>query len=326
MSLSLATHMIFVLLILLLLNRFPKPTPGEDVRRVNVVLSLRTPENETKYLEHLELASSEPPEQEPNDLAAAVTGETSSPPEIPLPETPKLDLPGLTPVDANFDANIMASAADSPLGKHQYELSDAELKLIEREQNYFRNREPPGPAATIGVFGSGPLEGRRFVFVIDRSRSMGSSGLGVIDRAQKELAAAIDQLQNNHWFQVVAYNERTTTIARREMLRATDENKKLLPEFMSNLISYGATNHENGLVAALSFQPDVIVLLTDSGYPELDGGQLKVVHTLARGRVSINTIQFGSGPLQETENFMMRLASQNSGTYRYINVNDWQNE
>ena len=37
----------------------------------------------------------------------------------------------------------------------------------------------------------------------------------------------------------------------------------------------------------------------------------------------IHCIQFGSGPQQETNNFMMEMARQNGGSYRYINVTQW---
>ena len=153
---------------------------------------------------------------------------------------------------------------------------------------------------------------------------MGTGGLGVIAQAHKQLTAAIADLKNNHWFQVVAYNDFTAMIDRREMLRATEENKKLLPNFMSELISYGATNHENGLTAALLLKPDVIVFMTDGGYPVLNGNQMRLVKQMARRRTTIHTLQFGSGPLQENNNFMMELARQNSGTFRYINVNSWK--
>ena len=321
LSLSLLMHAALVLLAFLLIGRLPKSMPGESISRGSVVLTVQS-ETETEYLtEDDQPADSQPSESQPAESATSASA--AGPPAINLPELAKLDLPGITPVETQFDANKLTETP-SKTGKHEYTLSEEDLKMIKKDQSHFRNKEPPGPSASINVFGSGQMEGRRFVFVIDRSKSMGSGGLGVIDLAQKQLTLAIGELKKNHFFQVVAYNDNTVTIDGREMLRATDANKSKLPDFMDNLISYGATNHEDGLVAAMLFRPDVVVFMTDGGYPTLDGNQLKLIRQMARRRTTVHTLQFGSGPLQENDNFMMELARQNSGTFRYINVNQWR--
>ena len=321
LALSLFMHLGLIALAIYLISYIPKGLPGEELARGSVVLAVQN-ENETEYLTEDNLEATEASASSANN--AAVAEETATPPPMNLPEIPELDLPGVTAVDSSFDANQLTQVP-AKKGKHEYTLSEDDLKTIKADQSYFRNQEPPGPSASISVFGSGLMEGRRFVFVIDRSKSMGTAGLGVIDLAQKQLANAIGELKDNHYFQVIAYNEGVVMIDRSELLRATEENKKLLPEFMKQLISYGATNHEGGLVAAMTFRPDVIVFLNDGGYPRLDGAQLKFIKQMARRRTSIHTLQFGRGPLQENDNFMMRLARENSGSFRYINVNKWRN-
>ena len=79
--------------------------------------------------------------------------------------------------------------------------------MIADDQRRIKAQQPVGNPASISVFGSGQLNGRRFVFVIDRSQSMGAGGLGVLDRARTELANAINQLESNHSFQIVAYHD-----------------------------------------------------------------------------------------------------------------------
>ena len=49
------------------------------------------------------------------------------------------------------------------------------------------------------------MTGRRFVFILDRSQSMGGQGLGVLSQAQNELSEAISRLQENH--QLLIYNQ-----------------------------------------------------------------------------------------------------------------------
>ena len=147
--------------------------------------------------------------------------------------------------------------------------------------------------------------------------------LGVLKRAVKELSTAINQLEDYHQFQIVAYNDRTITMSRREMLPASEFNKKQAPEFINGLIAFGGTSHDYGLYAALAFHPDVVVLMTDAGFPELNGGHLNEMKIMSRGKVQIHTIQFGSGPFQVDDNFMKQLALQSQGSFRYIDVNQW---
>ena len=113
------------------------------------------------------------------------------------------------------------------------------------------------------------------------------------------------------------------TIGQRALLPINPENVKQLPEFISNLVAFGPTNHEYGLLGALAFQPDVIVLMTDGGFPELNETVLKRMNRMARGKTQIHCVQFGTGPLQKSDNFMTKLAEQNDGSFRYINVNRW---
>ncbi|MDG1873553.1 MAG: VWA domain-containing protein, partial [Mariniblastus sp.] len=240
----------------------------------------------------------------------------------PMKAPDRPDLPGFAPSD--FDANEMADVPAKSENQSQYQLSEEDLKLIREDQRLVKSRKPVGNPATLNVFGSGNLTGRSFVFVLDRSKSMGGGGLGVIEAARTELGAAINQLEPHHKFQIVGYHERTVTIAKRQLLLATENNKQLVPTFIRNLAAFGATNHENGLVSAIAFKPDVIVLLTDGGYPELNQSQLKIMKRMAGPKCSIHCVQFGIGALQTQANFMTKLASQNQGSFNYIDVMKWK--
>jgi Ca-activated chloride channel family protein len=207
-----------------------------------------------------------------------------------------------------------------------HKLSEEDLKLIESEQRLLKARAPKGNPAVISVFGSGGMTGRSFVFVIDRSHSMGNQGLGVIAAARKELSAAINQLESNHLFQIVGYHESTHTMQSRRLLAANKENKLAVPHHIGNMSAFGATSHENGMIAALAFKPDVIMLMTDGGFPLLNETQLKTIHRLAPDGCEIHCVQFGIGPLQKSQNFMTRMAEQNEGTFRYIDVTKWKKQ
>ena len=316
-GLSLALHTLLIVLLLVLINRIPPRKIGDDIRRGSLVLALTQTDQPTDYLTE---DDTPPAEESQRPTAEPADASLAPPPAIEIPQLP--ELPGQAAVDT-MDVNNMADVPKNSATPQAFSLSEDDLKMIAKEQRELKAKQPVGPPASIRVFGSGQLTGRRFVFVIDRSKSMGSQGLGVLNRAVEELSSAINQLEATHQFQIVAYHDRTITMSRRALLPASDFNKQQAPEFIDGLMAFGGTSHQNGMSAALAFQPDIVVLMTDAGFPDLHGGHLKEIEIMSRGNVQIHTIQFGSGPLQETENFMKQLARQSQGSFRYIDVNQW---
>ena len=323
--LSFLTH--FFLVSLLLLWGFSSPSSGPqgELRRAGIVLSSANAEKETEYFNETDLAEDSQQDSDSETSEASVSP-PPAPPALSNPVSEALpELPGLEAVEPNqFDASQMAETPNQSDTSTQYQLSEEDLKLIAADQRLLQSRKPVGEPATLSVFGAGGLSGRSFVFVIDRSQSMGAQGLGVIQAARSELTAAINQLEPHHKFQIVGYHERTVTVSKRQMLPATAENKKLVPEFIRNLAAFGGTNHENGLIAALVFKPDVIVLMTDGGYPELNDWKIKELQRMSKRGAPIHCIQFGVGSLQKQINFMTKLSTQTSGSFRYIDVSQWR--
>ncbi len=259
----------------------------------------------------------------PSEAAALSAAAASAAPELPVIEAP--DLPGM-PLEsvATANANSMAEVAVAPSKVKRYQLTEADLENIAKDRAHFERLKPKGKATTINLFDGGSMIGRKFAFVIDRSHSMGGDGLGVLNEARKELSNAVSGLELNHEFQIIAYHDKTTMITKRKLLIANDQNKQLVKNFFEGLGAFGSTEHFYGLIAGLDLGPDVLVLMTDGGSPALSPDQLKRVRKMAGGRTEIHCIQFGSGPLQDTDNFMKKLARQNGGSFRYINVYDWR--
>ncbi len=317
LGLSFLLHTLLLFLVFLLIERMPNVSPGDDIRRGSLVLTFNNTEQTTDYLTEEDLT------RELDSLAANANSPLpaeAAPPAIELPAIP--DLPGTASVET-LDATDMANVPKNSTPPSEFSLSKEDLEMIAKEQRALKAQQPKGPPASISVFGSDELTGQRFVFVIDRSQSMGNQGLGVLKRAAKELSSAINQLKDYHQFQIVAYHDRTITMSRRAMLPASDFNKQQAPKFIDELVAFGGTSHDYGLYAALAFHPDVVVFMTDGGPPELNGGHLNEIKIMSRGRTQIHTIQFGSGPLQATDNFMKQLARQSRGSFRYIDVNQW---
>ncbi len=166
-------------------------------------------------------------------------------------------------------------------------------------------------------------EGSKFVYVFDRSGSMGGSGRNALNAAKTELVASLRSLDRVHQFQIIFYNENPVVFnpsgRAGKLAFATEQNKERARRFIGSILSDGATRHEAALKQAIRMQPDVIFFLTDADEPRLSAGQLYEIRRRAGG-ITINAIEFGLGPKQGGDNFLMRLARQNGGQYAYVDV------
>ncbi|MBL9123826.1 MAG: hypothetical protein JNG90_09355, partial [Planctomycetaceae bacterium] len=181
---------------------------------------------------------------------------------------------------------------------------------------------PGGGTASTSVFGI-PAEGYRFVYVFDRSASMGGSGRSTLAAAKLELVKSLASLGSNHQFQIIFYNESPSILniaGTNRLVFGTDQNKELARRFVGGITADGATRHEEALLLALRLKPDVIFFLTDADEPGLSSAQLGRIHRLCEGVTTINTIEFGLGPALDGENFLARLARENGGQYAYFDV------
>lgn len=314
---SVVTHVLILLLLFLWLADSQSAPSVEAPRGGEIVLTKISSDAEVQYI------TKDDATNQPISSASKSNVQTDSPPELPDFEAADLNLAGATPVDSTVDVNAMASEATRSGARFEYKLSESDLETMEADRKHFESIKAAGAPTTISVFGSGELTGRKFVFLIDRSKSMGEQGLRVLRNATSELVNGINALEENHFFQIIAYNDHITALRQRSLLQATNDNKNLVPEFMTNLLAYGGTNHLDAFYAAMSFNPDVILVLNDGGFPELNGGQIAELGRLS-GKTEIHALHFGLGNPQSKNHFMQQVAEACSGTYRYIDVRRWQ--
>lgn len=177
--------------------------------------------------------------------------------------------------------------------------------------------------ARTGIFGA-EAEGFKFVYVFDRSGSMGGSGRSALNAAKAELLASLEDLGDVHQFQIIFYNQEPTIFplagAQGRLVFANDSNKRRAERFIQQITADGATAHEDALKAALALRPDVIFFLTDADEPTLNSAQMKRIEKLNSGRSVIHVIEFGMGPYLGVENFLVRLARENRGTHAYVDL------
>jgi len=324
--LSLTLHLAAVLAGSMLIRGSQLPVSGEEAARPAAIVLARMAQNtKTNYFT--------PEERQQGDSEGIASATTSSPGAsgfediLPTADSPPLStlarlpqLPG--PLAPSGETLVLRSQPSGGKGKGISHLTAADkAAILAKDAARPRAQKPTGPTAKLSLFGSNEAEGRSFVFLIDRSQSMGGEGLGAIEAAAKELATSVAALQESHRFQVIAYNQKPLYLTGREMLPATAGNKQQLIDFVKNLSAFGATEHEVGIFAALKLKPDAIFLLSDGGDPVLSRGQLLSIRAAAKG-TAIHCLHFGSGPRGDERSFLETLAEYTGGGYLYINMSE----
>ena len=233
--------------------------------------------------------------------------------------TPAISLPGPAPA-VSYDSTFLNQTPGSATGSRIIASAIDPSEILDEEAARRQRQLARGPAAAVELFGSARAEGRSFLFLVDRSKSMGRQGLQALAAAEAELIRGLSQLKPNHRFQVMAYHHHSVYLIDRELLRATKDNLQAIRGYLSHLAAFGATDHEKALRTALTWEPDVLFLLTDGGEPGLTAAQIRMISRRAAGKTVIHCIQFGFGPQRTEANFLTRLADENSGSYRYVNM------
>lgn len=308
---SLIFHLCVFIALGLWIRGTSRGLPGEGTRPVGIVLASGDPEQDGEYTDDAAAQAAAAPVEATPDPLAEITPE-----QVQLPQ---IDLPGRVDAAATTDPSLTSKPSLKVSGRPVIATNAVTAEELAAEAAGRKKRGPKGPVAQVSLFGSAAAPGRSFVFVIDRSESMGGEGLGVLSDAEVELIRALERLEPVHRFQVIAYNMKRVFMTEREMVPATPENRGRVSTFLRGLAAFGGTQHKAALLTALHLEPDVVFLLTDGGDPELNSADLAAIRDAA-GRTSIHCIQFGMGPLQDSDLFLQKLALQNRGSYGYVDV------
>jgi len=315
--LSLVVHLLALLVMAIAFKGVATALPGEGERPVAIVLARASENQSVEYFDDDSSSANESFSEPAANQSALPTEDANAP-----PVDKDIKLPGLP--DANIGASLSNELVQVPsLSEYDRKAlfpGAGDADILAEEALRARPTGPTGRSANIGVFGSQGVSGHSFVFVIDRSKSMGGEGLGALGAAAKELYTALSTLEPHHEFQIIAYNHATLYVDKqRKLLKATDENKAKVPLFFNTLVAFGQTAHETALLSALRLKPDVIFLLNDGGDPYLNEIQMQRIKERTGRRTAIHCFLFGFRPPDE-DNFMVQLARRNSGTYQFIDM------
>lgn len=315
---------VLIILTLTITQAVPPPKGLTEEKAADVGIAFRTQDDEKVLYESAadvmadEAGTSESSDSQPEDtskktdseviaeLSSAIAGESS--PEIP-------DLASLAP-------GLAPASGDGSTG-------------LERVTDGLGNVTGVGPGTFKG-FGKGKIscfgtsgEGSTFVFVFDRSASMGFHPADTAETPMKaakiELRRSLRTLQSNQQFQIIFYNgleEDLLQFEKNRLLFASRENVVAAERFLASIVPLGGTDHRTALNLALRQHPDVIFFLTDADENEttLNSADLERIRKNSAG-TQINAIQFGNGPNPQTGNWLAKLAEQSGGQYVYLDVN-----
>jgi len=167
--------------------------------------------------------------------------------------------------------------------------------------------------------------GRKFVFVVDSSRSMTGPKWFA---ACHELYAAISRLRPNQQFYVVFFDGRAHPMPRGfeefnppGLLAATEDNRLILKQFVSSIQLGFDTRPYMAMRMAMELKPDAIYLLSDGEFKDNTARYLKrnnkirLKDRLKMPAVVVHTIGFHS---RAGQRILRRIAKDNGGTYKFV--------
>jgi hypothetical protein len=217
-----------------------------------------------------------------------------------------------------------AGIASQPVGRSGASTSDsttaAALDVISRQG--YRAASLDGRAHT-SFFGL-EASGRRFVYVLDRSGSMGDPDNKPLAAAKEELLSSLARLGDIHQFFLIFYNEEPAIFKSsggRQLVFADELNKASARRFVESIQAHGGTRHYDALLKAIALGPDVIFLLTD-GEPkdDLAAEELARLKRSNGGLAQIHVVQFANSPYDR--NSLVQLANENRGQHTYKNLRE----
>jgi hypothetical protein len=191
-----------------------------------------------------------------------------------------------------------------------------------------------GPGSATGMFGLRD-EGRRIVYVFDRSESMNSvftyqyadgksKSITSLQAAKDELLKSVNELSNGGEFAMVFYNDFAMAFqdhyAPDGISHADDRTKEAAQQFIYQLVAEQNTNHLAGLEMALALEPDVIFLLTDGEAKDdpTSSALRRIMQMRKRAKTRINVIHFC---YEERPNSpLVSLATRTEGQFKSIPI------
>jgi hypothetical protein len=289
--LSLLLHLSLIAGLIFFLTQIPNGSGEVDNRTGGIVL-VDIQSETTEYLSEGDIAQNSNPASAPDSSTPSVDLEKR--PELPGMEVTTGEVVGTEDLLANklpsADSLIVGSVANGKIGGKM----------------------------TTEVFGI-PGTGSRFVYLIDRSKSMEGYNFRPMLAARQELWKSVTSLNESNQFQIIFYNNEVDIFRRKLSLHAASEaNKDAAKQYIESIRPDGGTDHLAALKTAFKLSPDVIFFLTDA-----EGGfTADEIFELSRrnySRAIINTVEFGER--RSNDRSLEAIARNSGGKYIFKNIN-----
>jgi von Willebrand factor type A domain len=238
----------------------------------------------------------------------SVESQTSSEPTNHASSTPPDNLP--PPPTKTHGSQSPATNTSRP----QEPSGDTSSAIEQQHPIITGSKEEDNSSSVLGgsFFGI-RAEGQRFVYVVDRSGSMGDIRY---ERAKTELIRSLAGLSRTQEFFVILYSDdsypmffpRKTT----EFVKASDEAIEQVRDWVNGLGVNGGTNPEPALTKALRMKPDAVFFLTDG---EIPASTADSVQRENGGKVTVHTIGFTN---PASESVLREIADQSGGKYLFV--------
>jgi Mg-chelatase subunit ChlD len=168
------------------------------------------------------------------------------------------------------------------------------------------------PEEGVSFFGT-KSKGSRFVFVIDKSGSMG--GHNKFGKAKRELIKTLRALPQNACFMIYFFDGGAEKLPANNMLAATPKNVSWAEDWVKSRGMGGGTDPCEALKSGFNLKPDTVWLLTDGQFND-EAGALGVIRRgNSKKSVRINTFAFMD---RVGERVLKQIAQENDGTYRFV--------
>lgn len=246
-----------------------------------------------------------------------------------IPERPDAKLPTVGGfsriVSPHHSPAFREAEADADVAAEASTLSDADLTAAVQPLAARGAPDGSGDAAGAGDgAGSGGgrsffdqhAEGRRFVFVVDCSRSMhhphDSEFKTRFKRLKAELVKSVGGMNESQEFFIFFFNDNSIPMPASGMEPATLEKRRHYLEWVAKVRATGDTDPRPALTHAMQLKPDVIYFLTDGAFlPYIRRDLLK----LRQANVAIHTFALGNAA---SESMLRTFAEQNGGKYTFV--------
>ena len=235
-------------------------------------------------------------------------------PDVLTPASDAVELPALFPTFA-APAPAEDQSAEQLLAAGLADEVGAAPATVDDGSGGSGDGEGAGDGDGRGFFGAKP-NGRRFVYVVDRSGSMNyphdSEAKTRFRRLKMELLSSIGQMTPDMEFYIIFFNEDPHPMPARELQSATPEAKQHFLEWMSRVRAVGRTDPRIALKIAMRLEPDTIYFLSDGSFQHQITQDLRQIR---QRQAVIHTFAFGETAGRETLEW---IAANNRGKYHFV--------